>query len=525
MQTRSSSRHVSTISLNPTPSTNPNPKGCNRRRSKQRIEDFNLEELSPPIVTMADQRTMAQLLQAPTEGYEDAIVVPAITADNFELKHGLLTLVQNKQFFGHDQEDLHAHVRYFNKITSTLKFLNVPNTVEVSGSSLSSLEASPLPKTHTTALQKVYVSQWSVTNVSHLDDGRVCREMVDEFAPPKFFASVHGMEHDQLFTKFNVRVARQMSLSVEVMEGEIKNLKAKMLLREAEAGEAIRLRAEASNLEAVGKSIRDETNTLNERNAILEKEQYALDVKVTTLEAAALEKFQDDRMKVVNDKFDKLYTDFVEMTFHLEEKFYPHLLTTISGCRWLLTHGMELAIVNCLNSPQYLSALGTAIGKAIEKVTEGTSNSAAATAETTAALSTTFASASTIAPISVDNYEVIGVDDQTVANENAASFPNVRGSCFPSRSLNLYAPFPSAFVTSYGPSHLGPSFLVSSARLASLLRYTRSTSAVLSVGIPISAWMTASVPYVNENRVSPLLDSIMAIGLRMFNRSKVLADT
>nr|GEY02723.1 hypothetical protein [Tanacetum cinerariifolium] len=41
---------------------------------------------------------------APTEGYEDAIVVPKITADNFELKHGLLTLVQNKQFFEHDKE-------------------------------------------------------------------------------------------------------------------------------------------------------------------------------------------------------------------------------------------------------------------------------------------------------------------------------------------------------------------------------------------------------------------------------------
>nr|GEU44063.1 reverse transcriptase domain-containing protein [Tanacetum cinerariifolium] len=77
---------------------------------------------------MADQRTMAQLLQAPTEGYEDAIVVPAITADNFELKHGLFTLVQNKQFFGHDKEDPHAHVRYFNKTTSTLKFLNISNT-------------------------------------------------------------------------------------------------------------------------------------------------------------------------------------------------------------------------------------------------------------------------------------------------------------------------------------------------------------------------------------------------------------
>nr|GEW16376.1 integrase, catalytic region, zinc finger, CCHC-type, peptidase aspartic, catalytic [Tanacetum cinerariifolium] len=47
-------------------------------------------------ITMADQNTKDPLLQAPTEGYEDAIVVPAITADNFELKHSLLTLVQNK---------------------------------------------------------------------------------------------------------------------------------------------------------------------------------------------------------------------------------------------------------------------------------------------------------------------------------------------------------------------------------------------------------------------------------------------
>ncbi|GKA70480.1 hypothetical protein Tco_0776619 [Tanacetum coccineum] len=74
---------------------------------------------------MDDQRTMAQLLEAPTAGYEDAIVVPEITADNFELKHGLLNLVQNKQFFGHDKEDPHAHIRYFNKITSTMKFPNV----------------------------------------------------------------------------------------------------------------------------------------------------------------------------------------------------------------------------------------------------------------------------------------------------------------------------------------------------------------------------------------------------------------
>ncbi|GJV17479.1 reverse transcriptase domain-containing protein [Tanacetum coccineum] len=96
------------------------------------VEPFNLvepiENQPIPVVTMDDTRTMAQLLEAPTVGYEDAIVVPEITADNFELKHGLLTLVQNKQFFGHDKEDPHAHIRYFNKITSTMKFSNVPST-------------------------------------------------------------------------------------------------------------------------------------------------------------------------------------------------------------------------------------------------------------------------------------------------------------------------------------------------------------------------------------------------------------
>ncbi|GJZ64938.1 hypothetical protein Tco_0621634 [Tanacetum coccineum] len=473
-------------------------------------------------------------------------------------------------------------------------------------------------------------------------------QKVDEFAHPKFFASVREMEHDQLFIEFNVRAARQMSLSVEVRmhaeynvkekrrlksvvdrqtellkvrEGEIENLMAHMLLKEAEAAKAIRLRAEASNFETVEKSLRDETNSLKEGNAILEKERNALDVKVTDLEASAmskereltdlnvmvtsvksqndnladrleisssglqekvtvyencmeeLKKFQDDRMKIVEDKFNKLYTDFVEMALHLEEKFYPHLLTTISGRRWLITQGMKLAIIKCMNSPEYLFALRAAIGKAIEKGmqdglsagitydkegrvltdvvaynpsaeidyisalqqlqnvnfpllaelksnkdasiesvmnilrlegpladklgldelqpnvdqlmvpihhspnkvvigatalslaldvsnvhvrkikenianqrsalhdvfvplseplfvavltgTEGTSDVVSATGDTTTALSITFASASTIAPISLDDYEVIGAEDQVAADGNAALFPNV----------------------------------------------------------------------------------------------------
>ncbi|GKD07854.1 hypothetical protein Tco_1187539, partial [Tanacetum coccineum] len=100
---------------------------CMRTRSQSRnsnrqqqqvpptfVEPFNLvepiENQAPPVVMMDDTRTMAQFLEAPTVGYEDAIAVPEITADNFELKHGFLTLVQNKQFSGHDKEDPHAHI-------------------------------------------------------------------------------------------------------------------------------------------------------------------------------------------------------------------------------------------------------------------------------------------------------------------------------------------------------------------------------------------------------------------------------
>nr|GEY25048.1 reverse transcriptase domain-containing protein [Tanacetum cinerariifolium] len=50
------------------------------------------QEDTPPESPMADNRTMAEFLQAPIEGYEDAIVIPEITANNFKIKHGLINL-------------------------------------------------------------------------------------------------------------------------------------------------------------------------------------------------------------------------------------------------------------------------------------------------------------------------------------------------------------------------------------------------------------------------------------------------
>ncbi|GKB63616.1 hypothetical protein Tco_0919802 [Tanacetum coccineum] len=65
----------------------------------------------------------------PTEGYGDSgIVIPTILVENFELKHGLLNLVTSKQFCGFEKEDPHAHIRWFIKITLTIKYKDVPNS-------------------------------------------------------------------------------------------------------------------------------------------------------------------------------------------------------------------------------------------------------------------------------------------------------------------------------------------------------------------------------------------------------------
>ncbi|GJS78147.1 reverse transcriptase domain-containing protein [Tanacetum coccineum] len=103
------------------------PRRQNRRRTPNVVEPElrTIVEVAP----MADNRTMEELLQAPTEGYGEAIVIPEINADHFEIKTNLLQLVQANPFHGFERENPHTHINNFKRITSTLKFRDVPNDV------------------------------------------------------------------------------------------------------------------------------------------------------------------------------------------------------------------------------------------------------------------------------------------------------------------------------------------------------------------------------------------------------------
>ncbi|GJV35817.1 hypothetical protein Tco_1408294, partial [Tanacetum coccineum] len=80
-----------------------------------------------------------------------------------------------------------------------------------------------------------------------------------------------------------------------------------------------------------------------------------------------VEAMQDEQATDLANRVAELDAQLLEMASHLEEEFYPHFLTTISGWWWILTHGLKLILFKCLQSNEYLRVLGEAIGCAINK--------------------------------------------------------------------------------------------------------------------------------------------------------------
>ncbi|GJZ37382.1 hypothetical protein Tco_0583573, partial [Tanacetum coccineum] len=205
---------------------------------------------------------------------------------------------------------------------------------------------------------------------------------------------------------------------VEAKDKEIEDLKSQLLRAKEESAEVTQLRAQVSGLEATENSLRGEVASAKDHNILLEQECDSLKLKVTGLESAIVEKdhelselgasssslksqnqslvdqvheleissadlreklemyegllkrleeFQDNLMGPLRTRLAEIDADFTRCCMRFQESFHPHLLNVIAGRRWLLTHGMKLLVVKCLNSNEYMEALGHAFGRAIEK--------------------------------------------------------------------------------------------------------------------------------------------------------------
>ncbi|GJX77199.1 hypothetical protein Tco_0324010 [Tanacetum coccineum] len=438
-----------------------------------------------------------------------------------------------------------------------------------------------------TGLEETYVPGWMVTRGFELNDGRLCANMIDHFTPPAFFKTVRGMEHEQLFTEFNVSAARNLSLSSEVRmraeynisekrkwrslaeekdilleakDKEIEDLKSRLLKAKEESAEVAKLRAQVSGLEATENSLRGEVASTKEHNVLLEQECDSLKLKVTGLESTIAEKdhelsdlgassssLKSQNQSLVNQVHEleissadlreklEMYEGSLKQLEEFQDNLMGPLRTRLAEIDGEMDTNARMGFfsVKCLNSNEYMEALGHAFGRAIEKgMQEGLAagiehgqagrcltdleayipsaeddfNSAirdlrdlnfpllqelsdkkdASTWDIMDLLRLDDVVAETLAealiepPVEVPATNVLStvvIAPYTIPSVSVEDYDNpdladvVLGTSFPLRSFNLYDPFPSASVTSYGPSSLGSSFPLLQ-RLALFLRYT-----------------------------------------------------
>ncbi|GKE32213.1 hypothetical protein Tco_1451535 [Tanacetum coccineum] len=229
------------------------------------------------------------------------------------------------------------------------------------------------------------------------------REMVESFC------NNYYIPDDQLFKEFNVGAARQICLGSE--DAEIARLKSLVKEKKTESAEVLCLRdqvsalvadksflsAEVSSLKSVVsqkdtdislfdsrasylKSALDDSQPACDeaRNLIssLSSERDGLASEVSTLHSAfhdfkeKMEAQQEAQAQVLYNRVAELEAYVMDVSGCLEGEFYPAYLTTLAGRRWLLTHGMELAMVKCLKSPEYQRILGHALGRAVDYALE-----------------------------------------------------------------------------------------------------------------------------------------------------------
>ncbi|GKE55348.1 hypothetical protein Tco_1494533, partial [Tanacetum coccineum] len=218
-------------------------------------------------------------------------------------------------------------------------------------------------------LHQVFVPQWNVLNNSLLDDFDVSREFFDHLAPLALFSQIREMDYHHLFTESTfgplakLALMRRFFVRKKMDADEIDALKQRNVALENEKdsldGKVTELQ---SSISAKGLKLKDlnvVVSFLKSQNDGLVDQVHALETTCSSLRDQVsgyerlkeqIEEFQDAQMNIVNNKVVKLDADILEMALHLEEKFYPYLLTTISGRRWIFTRGLKLAIEKGMQS-------------------------------------------------------------------------------------------------------------------------------------------------------------------------------
>ncbi|GJU35199.1 hypothetical protein Tco_1183553 [Tanacetum coccineum] len=207
----------------------------------------------------------------------------------------------------------------------------------------------------------IYQSGWGVTNNCHLDTPAVCQDVVDHIVPPGYFLELRYLPQDDFLSRYNINMAQQVAMGSQLRlryKQEAKLLK-KSIAQVARRDQRIEAREKhIKNLEA-----------LLEVEADMKKAAEAKNAQVTGEERikAAFEEFK----KYEDDKLEKRCVEMDArldaLSIDVDEELYPHMLTAITSCRWVIGHGLRLTVMKCAKSLELRQAFANVMSARIAK--------------------------------------------------------------------------------------------------------------------------------------------------------------
>nr|GFC53195.1 hypothetical protein [Tanacetum cinerariifolium] len=198
----------------------------------------------------------------------------------------------------------------------------------------------------------VYQPEWGVTNGSLLDTPEACQDLVDHAAPPSYFSELRHMHNKDFLGQYNINLARQvvmgsqLRLRIQARESEIKNLEA---LLETEAGMKRAAEEKSDGLSQELERMRAQFSKLQVSNERLSQQVDALQQQVSREEAlkAAFEDYKRQQDQMVEQRCAEMDARLDAMSIDFDEELYSHMLTAIAGRRWVIGHGLRLAMMKC----------------------------------------------------------------------------------------------------------------------------------------------------------------------------------
>ncbi|GJV52252.1 hypothetical protein Tco_1447993 [Tanacetum coccineum] len=185
----------------------------------------------------------------------------------------------------------------------------------------------------------IYQPGWGMPNSCRLDTPEACQDVVDHIAPPGYFSELRHLPNDEFLSQYNMNLARQVAMGSQLrlrFEQEAKLLK-KSVAQVARRDQRIATRE--NHIKELVAQLEVEINmkkATEVKNSKVTKELKDLRMRFSGLE------HEDERVSArcaeMDAQLDALSVDF-------DEELYPHILTAISGRRWVIGHGLRLAVI------------------------------------------------------------------------------------------------------------------------------------------------------------------------------------